>query len=124
MEISLKGRSALITGGSEGLGKGMAMRFAQSGADVAILARRPEVLDRAKADLNKVSDRKVIAIPCDLLNSKATASTPSPARHSGRLDSTICTAPATESAPTLMCTRGRWASAGALTQTILVWSPT
>ena len=70
MEISLKGRSALITGGSEGLGKGMAMRFAQSGADVAILARRPEVLDRAKADLNKVSDRKVIAIPCDLLNQR------------------------------------------------------
>ena len=73
MEISLKGRSALITGGSEGLGKGMAMRFAQSGADVAILARRPEALDRAKADLNKVSDRRVIAIPCDLLNPKATA---------------------------------------------------
>ena len=39
MEISLKGRAALITGGSEGLGKGMAIRFAQSGADVAILAR-------------------------------------------------------------------------------------
>ena len=72
MEISLKGRAALITGGSEGLGKGMAIRFAQSGADVAILARRPDVLDAALAEVDAAGAGKAIALPCDLLNPAAT----------------------------------------------------
>ena len=37
MEINLTGRSAIITGGSKGLGLAMAQRMAASGADVAIL---------------------------------------------------------------------------------------
>ena len=44
MDIRLDGRSAVITGGSKGLGLAMAQRFAASGADVAILARTPETL--------------------------------------------------------------------------------
>jgi len=72
MEISLKGRAALITGGSEGLGKGMAIRFAQSGADVAILARRPEILEAAKAEVDAAGNGKVVALPCDLLDPAAT----------------------------------------------------
>ena len=48
MEVRLDGRSAIITGASKGLGLAMAKEFAASGADVAILARRPEVLEEAK----------------------------------------------------------------------------
>ncbi len=48
MEVRLDGRSAIITGASMGLGLAMAKEFATSGADVAILARRPEVLEQAK----------------------------------------------------------------------------
>ncbi|PPR11464.1 MAG: 3-oxoacyl-[acyl-carrier-protein] reductase FabG [Alphaproteobacteria bacterium MarineAlpha11_Bin1] len=73
MEISLDGRTALITGGSEGLGKGMAIRFAQSGADIAIIARRPDVLTTAKAEVEAAGKGKVIAITCDLLSSEETA---------------------------------------------------
>jgi 3-oxoacyl-[acyl-carrier protein] reductase len=55
MEVRLDGRSAIITGASKGLGLAMAKEFAASGADVAILARRPEVLEEAKAIVCDVS---------------------------------------------------------------------
>ena len=48
MEVRLDGRSAIITGASAGLGLAMAKEFAASGADVAMLARRPEVLEQAR----------------------------------------------------------------------------
>ena len=47
MEISLAGRTAVITGGSKGMGLAIATRFAASGADVAILARGRGALDEA-----------------------------------------------------------------------------
>ena len=49
MQISLSGRTVIVTGASKGLGFAMAKRFADSGADVAILARRPDALEEARA---------------------------------------------------------------------------
>lgn len=74
MDIRLDGRAALITGGSEGLGKGMALKFAASGADVAILARRPDALEAAKAEIEAAGGGNVVAVSCDLLDAAATAS--------------------------------------------------
>ena len=51
MQIQLNGRTALITGASQGLGKAMAKRFAESGANVVMLARRVEVLNEALAEV-------------------------------------------------------------------------
>ena len=66
MEIKLDGRSAVITGGSKGLGLAMAKRFAASGADVAMLARGQEALDAAQAEVAGVAKGKVLAIACDV----------------------------------------------------------
>ncbi len=72
MDIRLDGKAALITGGSEGLGKAMAMKFADAGADVAILARRQDVLDAARGEIDAAGPGKVVSYSCDLLDAAAT----------------------------------------------------
>jgi 3-oxoacyl-[acyl-carrier protein] reductase len=66
MDIRLDGRSAVITGGSKGLGLAMAERFAASGADVAILARNPETLAEAKQKIAAGAKGRVAAISSDV----------------------------------------------------------
>src|ERR1700760_468418 len=67
MEVRLDGRSAIITGASMGLGLAMAKEFAASGADVAILARRPEVLEQAKASVAATAQGgRVATFVCDV----------------------------------------------------------
>jgi len=66
MEVRLDGRNAIITGGSLGIGFAMASRFARSGANVAIVARRRDVLDRAAAAIRKTAATEVVAVPGDV----------------------------------------------------------
>jgi NAD(P)-dependent dehydrogenase (short-subunit alcohol dehydrogenase family) len=66
MDIRLDGRTALITGGSRGLGLAMATRFAESGANVAILARRPDVLEEARRKVVAMAKGGVAAFACDV----------------------------------------------------------
>jgi NAD(P)-dependent dehydrogenase (short-subunit alcohol dehydrogenase family) len=67
MEIRLDGRSAIVTGGSKGLGLAIAQEYAASGADVAILARDQGTLAEAKQQIEAgAPGRKVVAISCDV----------------------------------------------------------
>ena len=66
MELQLRGKTALITGGSEGIGKGIAMGLAKEGVDVAICARRPEPLEATAQEIRDATGVKVVAIPTDL----------------------------------------------------------
>lgn len=66
MDIRLDGRSALITGGSLGIGRAIAARFAASGARVAIAARRQEVLDEAAAAIESETGCTVVPIAGDV----------------------------------------------------------
>jgi 3-oxoacyl-[acyl-carrier protein] reductase len=68
MDISLAGRAAVITGGSKGIGLGIALRFAQSGADVAIVARGRDALTQAEKQIRAAGGGRVVAAVADVAN--------------------------------------------------------
>lgn len=111
MDIRLDGKSALITGGSEGLGKAMALKFADAGADVAIVARRPEVLEVAKAEIDAAGTGAVLAVSCDL-NEAASAADAFAAAESafGKVDILVNNAGTSRAGPFLDISDEDWQS--------------
>jgi NAD(P)-dependent dehydrogenase (short-subunit alcohol dehydrogenase family) len=66
MDLQLSGKTALVTGGSEGIGKGIAKVLAQEGVDVAICARRKEPLEATAQEIAQATGRKIVPIIADL----------------------------------------------------------
>jgi NAD(P)-dependent dehydrogenase (short-subunit alcohol dehydrogenase family) len=75
MELGLKNRVAVITGGSEGIGKAAAISLAGEGADVIILARTQNKLDSALQEIRSTAVGKVESISCDVTDRDAVNST-------------------------------------------------
>ena len=67
----MDGRTAIVTGGSMGLGRAIAQEFARSGANVAMIARRPEVLEEAKAALASDGPGTIDGFVCDMSDAAA-----------------------------------------------------
>ena len=67
MELNFKGKTALVTGAAAGIGRAVAIRFAQYGAKVAILALNEEKLEYVKKQIEAYT-KDVIAIKCDISN--------------------------------------------------------
>jgi NAD(P)-dependent dehydrogenase (short-subunit alcohol dehydrogenase family) len=65
MDLELKNKRALVTGGSRGIGKAIALALALEGAEVAILARNEERLAAAAAELGQACGHKVVAVVAD-----------------------------------------------------------
>ena len=63
--FSLKGKVAVLTGASSGLGMQMSYAFARSGADLVIMARRYDRLEKLKEQLEQFNVR-VLAVKCDV----------------------------------------------------------
>lgn len=68
--FDLKGKVAVVSGASSGLGQQMAMAFARQGANLVILARRMERLEEFKPKLEKAGAKEVLPIKCDVTSSE------------------------------------------------------
>jgi NAD(P)-dependent dehydrogenase (short-subunit alcohol dehydrogenase family) len=62
----MDGRVALITGSSRGLGRAMAIKFAESGAHVCIVGRREDQLKATAKEVDAAGDGKVCAVSADM----------------------------------------------------------
>jgi 2,4-dienoyl-CoA reductase [(3E)-enoyl-CoA-producing], peroxisomal len=69
----LQGHVALITGGGTGICRGIAYAYAKLGADVCIVSRKPDVLEKAAAELSAATGRQILAVPADVRNPDAMA---------------------------------------------------
>ncbi len=66
MELGLGGKISIVTGGSKGIGRSIAMALAREGSDVAICARGMEDLEDAAAEIRSQTGRKVLAVRADM----------------------------------------------------------
>jgi 3-oxoacyl-[acyl-carrier protein] reductase len=66
VDLELSGRTAIVCGASSGIGLGIAEALAEEGANVAMLARRRDVLEREAERLGALAVRGDVTVPADL----------------------------------------------------------
>jgi 3-oxoacyl-[acyl-carrier protein] reductase len=109
MEVKLNGRVAVITGGSKGLGRGIAARMAQSGADVAMIARDRKGLEEARAAVSEVAKGRVEIFSCDVKRADTIATTYSEIMSAfGRVDIVVNNAGVSQTGPFMSISDEVW----------------
>lgn len=71
MNLGLNGRTALVTGGSKGIGLGIARGLAAEGVRIVLLARSKDDLDSAAAGIQRDYDVSVLPIPTDISSTES-----------------------------------------------------
>lgn len=72
VDLGLSGKTALVTGASEGIGRATALRFAREGANVVVCARREEPLRALEAEI-EASGAGAVTVACDVTDPDAPA---------------------------------------------------
>ncbi|HTV80726.1 MAG TPA: SDR family oxidoreductase [Steroidobacteraceae bacterium] len=80
MELGLKGRAALVTGGSKGIGRAIALGLAQEGVRVALLARTVVAVQDAADDITAATGVPALALPTDIRDTAAVSASVDRAR--------------------------------------------
>lgn len=87
MDLQLSGKTAIVTGGSRGIGRAIATVLAAEGVDVGILSRSASTLEEAAAAISRSSGRRVIPLVADTGDTAAVnAAVKQAARDLGRID--------------------------------------
>jgi NAD(P)-dependent dehydrogenase (short-subunit alcohol dehydrogenase family) len=64
--MKLKGKKAIVTGGASGIGKAIALAYAQEGADVAIFDLNPDKASKTVDEIFSATKKKIHSIKCDV----------------------------------------------------------
>lgn len=72
-QFRLDGKVAVVTGASSGIGKRVALGYAQAGARVAMVARDVQRLEMAAAELRDATGADILAVPCDVTRPESVA---------------------------------------------------
>ena len=67
MDLGIKGKSAIVTGGSRGIGRETARQFLEEGVRVTICGRNAETLERTRAELAKQTGGEIHAVVADTM---------------------------------------------------------
>ena len=106
--FNLKGRVAVVTGASSGLGTQMANAFAEQGADLVLMARRIERLEELKKELETKGVR-VLPIKCDVTNvEEVKAAAQKAEQEMGKVDILVNCAGSAKNAGVLEMTDEEW----------------
>jgi NAD(P)-dependent dehydrogenase (short-subunit alcohol dehydrogenase family) len=65
MDLELDGKTAIVTGGSKGIGKAIALELAREGVDVAICARSRDALEESARELERETGRRIVPVVAD-----------------------------------------------------------
>lgn len=85
-KLRLEGKVAIITGAGRGLGRAMAVKFAQAGADVVAAARTPKQLDETAEEV-RAAGRKCLVVQTDVTRSEqVNAMVEATVKEFGRID--------------------------------------
>ncbi len=66
MHCRMDGRVALVTGGSRGIGRAIVETFARAGAEVAVFARRPDVLEQSCKEMAEATGKRILGYAGDV----------------------------------------------------------
>jgi 3-oxoacyl-[acyl-carrier protein] reductase len=114
MDLGLADKVALVTGASRGIGRAIALRLAQEGMHVALVARSRDPLEALRREIDALG-REAVALPADLRDPEAPARiVATTAGALGRLDLLVNNAGATKRGDFLALTDEDWADGYAL----------
>ena len=108
--LDLTGKVAVVTGGTSGIGRALALGLAEAGADVVPTARRRELVDQVAAEVEK-RGRKTLRVATDVTD-RATleAARGEVLKAFGRIDVLVNCAGRTKREPTLDLSEAEWQS--------------
>ena len=112
MDLGLQGKAAIVAASSRGIGKAVAARLAEEGADVIIASRTPEAIEAAAEEMRQGARGRVVAMAADVTSAADCAALVEAAqRHFGRVDILVNTAGGPPLGPIMQFEEEDWLNA-------------